>query len=805
MDGTIDTLRIVIKADTSSAKRGVDSFSKSLTKLSAKATESSAPLSSLLTNLSSVANLNFSGITNYLNGLTGAIRIINKEAAKTARLADKMNGVSAPAMPTAATAQQMPSVQSIAPEMPKASSLVDQYGKELKPAKEIEMMPEIPDEGKATASVQECTDAVKESVKWFGEQEKAAKEAGDAIDGNAKSGQSEGGKEEKSASVSGYTSKIGKLFSALKRIFLYRMIRALLKEITRTLKNGINNLVTYDDKFNASLSTLKSSFLYVTNAIGASFAPVIEALTPILDAALRATGDFANNLAELFAIMNGSTSFSKATMTVEDYAQSLKAAKSAAGGFDELNVLSNAQSGDMFTTEQIDTTSDMYATLKGIGSLLQGLLDPLKKIGSVLLNSVFKIIKSLEPLLTSVCNVLIGALNTISPILEGLLNIVTEMLTPILDSLAGFLDDVATPLFDIINAVWEVVSALLDQCAVQLAVLVSQLVTLIGDVLSPILEIIASVLPILTPIFEYLGIVINTIITMLSPIIDLLDEILSDIGTELVAYVKQVMPVVQTVLQALTDILEPFFDAFGEYFADIFEFIKQIYEVFSPIIKKIDEVIRNVLAPVFDWITTSVNAIVSVFEDVVGIIHSFLTGDWDSLKGYWNDICSTMGNLWNHLWKDIANVFVAIINGIIDGFQAFINLFVKAINGITSGLSKVWTWLGIPEIPQLPEVSLTHLTPLAYANGGFPEDGMFFANSSELVGQFDNGKTAVANNAEIIEGIRQGVLSAMKEAQGSNGETSQNIIVQIDGEEVASKIKKESAQTGPLIYSGGVL
>ena len=264
------------------------------------------------------------------------------------------------------------------------------------------------------------------------------------------------------------------------------------------------------------------------------------------------------------------------------------------------------------------------------------------------------------------------------------------------------------------------------------------------------------------------------------------------------------MPVVQTILESITAILKPFFGAFGEYFAGIFKFIKQVYDVFSPIIKKIDEDARNVLAPMFDWITTYVQSIVKVFKDVIGIIHSLLTGDWDSLKGYWNDICSTMGNLWDHLWKDIANVFVAIINGIIDGFQAFVNLFVKAINGITSGLSQVWSWLGIPEIPQISEVSLTHLTPLAYANGGFPEDGLFLANSTELVGGFDNGKTAVANNSEIIEGIRQGVLSAMKEAQSGN-EDKQNIVVQIDGEEVASKIKKESAQVGPLIYSGGVL
>lgn len=48
-----------------------------------------------------------------------------------------------------------------------------------------------------------------------------------------------------------------------------------------------------------------------------------------------------------------------------------------------------------------------------------------------------------------------------------------------------------------------------------------------------------------------------------------------------------------------------------------------------------------------------------------------------------------------------------------------------------------------------------------YAQGGFPEDGLFFANHHELVGQFSNGKTAVANNSQIIEGIQGGVTRAI--------------------------------------------
>ena len=80
----------------------------------------------------------------------------------------------------------------------------------------------------------------------------------------------------------------------------------------------------------------------------------------------------------------------------------------------------------------------------------------------------------------------------------------------------------------------------------------------------------------------------------------------------------------------------------------------------------------------------------------------------------------------------------------------------------------------------------------AYATGGFPEDGLFFANSGEMVGQFSNGKTAVANNDQIVTGITQGVYSAMMaynaqtRGQGGSGD------VYLDGTKVGRVVAKGS-------------
>jgi hypothetical protein len=79
-----------------------------------------------------------------------------------------------------------------------------------------------------------------------------------------------------------------------------------------------------------------------------------------------------------------------------------------------------------------------------------------------------------------------------------------------------------------------------------------------------------------------------------------------------------------------------------------------------------------------------------------------------------------------------------------------------------------------------------------FKEGGFPEDGLFFANSGEMVGQFSNGRTAVANNDQIVTGITQGVYSAMMaynaqtRGQGGSGD------VYLDGTKVGRVVAKGS-------------
>ena len=66
------------------------------------------------------------------------------------------------------------------------------------------------------------------------------------------------------------------------------------------------------------------------------------------------------------------------------------------------------------------------------------------------------------------------------------------------------------------------------------------------------------------------------------------------------------------------------------------------------------------------------------------------------------------------------------------------------------------------------------------------------ANHNELVGKFSNGKTAVANNEQIVNGIKQGVFEAVSAAMGSNNGSNNDIVINIDGREVFRVVRNRA-------------
>ena len=94
-----------------------------------------------------------------------------------------------------------------------------------------------------------------------------------------------------------------------------------------------------------------------------------------------------------------------------------------------------------------------------------------------------------------------------------------------------------------------------------------------------------------------------------------------------------------------------------------------------------------------------------------------------------------------------------LINGLISGIESGVNGVIKIINEVLGGISKAWTWAGIPEIPDIPTISIPRVK---FAKGGMFDDiGTTFLaqageSGAEIVHTGSRG-TGVANVEQISD------------------------------------------------------
>ena len=70
-------------------------------------------------------------------------------------------------------------------------------------------------------------------------------------------------------------------------------------------------------------------------------------------------------------------------------------------------------------------------------------------------------------------------------------------------------------------------------------------------------------------------------------------------------------------------------------------------------------------------------------------------------------------------------------------------------------------------------------------------------NHGEIAGKFSNGKSVVANNQQIVDGIAAGVYSAVVAAMSnSGGRQDQNINIYLDGKQIYASVKKTESERG---------
>lgn len=214
---------------------------------------------------------------------------------------------------------------------------------------------------------------------------------------------------------------------------------------------------------------------------------------------------------------------------------------------------------------------------------------------------------------------------------------------------------------------------------------------------------------------------------------------------------------------------------------------------------------------------TALKPVWDSFKDMVAAIVILIANLWKLIKPIFDGLVEVLGEVVKGLGELIAPVLLALLKGfgkilvgIFDGITDAINIVIGVVKTVIGWFKQLVDWIDKVfgdgnkklTIDVNGSENIGGTKPITrFATGGFPEDGLFMANSTELVGGFSGGRSAVVNNGQIIDGVASGVYDAvyraMSDASGNKGEA--DIVVAIDGEAVFRANRKASTKKGQPI------
>ena len=197
-------------------------------------------------------------------------------------------------------------------------------------------------------------------------------------------------------------------------------------------------------------------------------------------------------------------------------------------------------------------------------------------------------------------------------------------------------------------------------------------------------------------------------------------------------------------LAAVINGITEFFASFKISAEDVGEFVQKLTSALGTAIRGIDiEQLGQAVHQIFE------NIFSIIFGAIAGLAKSISEADWGEIA------------------RGVGNAVIGIIEGAVNGIRHAFNAAIDIINGLGFTVPDWVPVIGGNEyrinIPKVNDMKLPRL-----ANGGVVGDGqLFIANEggrAEYIGDDGRGRTAIVNNAQIVQAVSNGVKAAMLEA-----------------------------------------
>lgn len=259
---------------------------------------------------------------------------------------------------------------------------------------------------------------------------------------------------------------------------------------------------------------------------------------------------------------------------------------------------------------------------------------------------------------------------------------------------------------------------------------------------------------------------IGLVVAAIGPLVTVIGSVLTGIGQFMTF-----APVVMTALGAISPAIAPIIAIIGALVAAGVALYKN-----WDTIKEYAGQLKDKLVSVWDTIRTSVGAKVEE-----------LRAGWDNLKHSALD-----------LWSAVTSAFSSMVNTVLSAVGPIIN----AVRNIIAACRDALSWLNAVGEKGAQRLAKNEANGYStylegFAAGGFPQSGQIFLAREagpEMVGTI-GGRSAVANNDQIIAGIKQGVYEAVTSAMGGNGGVTE-VRVFLDSREIKAGQRRLSRAMG---------
>jgi len=548
------------------------------------------------------------------------------------------------------------------------------------------------------------------------------------------------------------------------------MNSALAQTPTGRLQQLSNTLGDIKEQFGAAVTTIASTFLPVLNTLASVLANVANLANRVAQSIANVFGKKLNT--GTVAVAGGADTASDALDDMADSASGAgKAAKEASKqvmGFDELNKLSDSSSsgGSSKTAAKASGGSGIAGgfteSTEEAADSVDWLEDALNKLKSLVSGLDFGPLQtSWENLKTSVqgfSDIISGALswawdNILVPLAEWTIQ---EAVPAVIDTLSAafdFLSQVLEDLQPTFEWIWDnVLEPIADWT---------------GDTFIAAMETVTDLLQDLTDLLSGKK-TFKDFINDLSPA----EEILLAIAAAIAA-VTAALAIYETVTTIATAVSTAFGAVLTFLSANpivlIIAAIAALIVIIIEVIKHWDE-IKETALKVWDKVKDKTKTVIENVKSYFQGLHDKVNSVVDGIKGFFTS-----------LWSKVGSVFDSIVGSIRNVISWFSNLISWANSAIS--------WLtGVFSAKSRADSAANAGGVQAYASGGFPDAGqLFLAREAgpELVGTI-GGRTAVANNDDIVEAVSSGVAAAVASVLSSgSGRSSAPTPVILEGRQIA--------------------